>query len=112
MIDNFRHQGLRLKLIEILRQKGIKDDNVLLAISKIPRHSFIDKAFLQYAYQDKAFPIGAGQTISHPYTVAYQTELLRINPRDKVLEVGTGSGYQTAVLLGNGKEMQGMQGPS
>ena len=99
MNDNFRHQGLRLKLVEILRQKGIKDDNVLLAISKIPRHSFIDKAFLQYAYQDKAFPIGAGQTISHPYTVAYQTELLRINPRDKVLEVGTGSGYQTAVLL-------------
>lgn len=99
MNDNFRHQGLRLKLVDVLREKGIKDQKVLTAISKIPRHSFIDKAFLEFAYQDKAFPIGSGQTISHPYTVAYQTELLEVKSYEKVLEVGTGSGYQTAVLL-------------
>ena len=99
MNDNFRHQGLRLKLVDGLREKGINDQKVLTAISKIPRPSFIDKAFLEFAYQDKAFPIGSGQTISHPYTVAYQTELLEVKPYEKVLEVGTGSGYQTAVLL-------------
>ena len=99
MNDNFRHQGLRLKLVEVLRGKGIKNEKVLTAISKIPRHLFIDKAFLEFAYQDKAFPIGSGQTISHPYTVAYQTELLDLKAREKVLEVGTGYGYQTAVLL-------------
>ena len=84
MNDNFRHQGLRLKLVEVLREKGIKDEKVLMAISKIPRHLFIDIAFLEFAYQDKAFPIGAGQTISHPYTVAYQTELLDLKAREKV----------------------------
>ena len=99
MNDNFRHQGLRLKLVELLRSKGISDEKVLQAISKIPRHLFLDKAFLDFAYQDKAFPIAAGQTISHPYTVAYQSELLEVKAREKVLEVGTGSGYQTAVLL-------------
>lgn len=99
MNDNFRHQGLRLKLVETLRKKGIKDDKVLMAISKIPRHLFLDKAFIEFAYQDKAFPIGAGQTISHPFTVAFQSELLQVKPYQKVLEVGTGSGYQTAVLL-------------
>jgi len=99
MNDNYRHQGLRLKLVELLREKGINDQEVLAAISKIPRHLFIDKAFLEFAYQDKAFPIGSGQTISNPYTVAYQTSLLKIKPKDKVLEVGTGSGYQTAILL-------------
>ncbi|MBF45848.1 MAG: protein-L-isoaspartate O-methyltransferase [Flavobacteriales bacterium] len=99
MDDNFRHQGLRLKLVELLREKDINDQAVLAAISKIPRHLFIDKAFLEFAYQDKAFPIGSGQTISNPYTVAYQTSLLKIKPRDKILEVGTGSGYQTAILL-------------
>lgn len=99
MNDNFRHQGLRLKLVEHLRNKGISNEKVLMAISNIPRHMFLDKAFLDFAYQDKAFPIAAGQTISHPYTVAYQTELLEIKPYEKVLEVGTGSGYQTAVLL-------------
>tara|TARA_B100000963_G_scaffold14490_2_gene11123 strand:+ start:2614 stop:3258 length:645 start_codon:yes stop_codon:yes gene_type:complete len=99
MIDNFRHKGLRLKLVKLLSEMGIKDENVLRAISKIPRHMFIDKAFLEFAYQNKAFPIGSGQTISHPYTVAYQTELLDLKAHDKVLEVGTGSGYQTAVLL-------------
>jgi len=99
MNDNFRHQGLRLKLVEHLRNKGISNEKVLMAVSRIPRHLFLDKAFLDFAYQDKAFPIAAGQTISHPYTVAYQTELLEVKPREKVLEVGTGSGYQTAVLL-------------
>lgn len=99
MNDNFRHQGLRLKLVEHLRIKGISNEKVLMAVSRIPRHLFLDKAFLDFAYQDKAFPIAAGQTISHPYTVAYQTELLEVKPREKVLEVGTGSGYQTAVLL-------------
>ena len=99
MNDNYRHQGLRLKLVELLREKGINDQEVLAAISKVPRHLFIDKAFLEFAYQNKAFPIGSGQTISNPYTVAYQTSLLKIKPKDKVLEVGTGSGYQTAILL-------------
>ncbi|MBL6658317.1 MAG: protein-L-isoaspartate(D-aspartate) O-methyltransferase [Flavobacteriales bacterium] len=99
MNDNFRHQGLRFKLVELLRNKGITNEKVLMAIAKIPRHLFLDKAFIDFAYQDKAFPIAAGQTISHPYTVAYQTELLEVKPREKVLEVGTGSGYQTALLL-------------
>ena len=99
MNDHFRHQGLRLKLVDTIRQKGITDEGVLAAIAKIPRHLFLDPAFINFAYQNKAFPIAAGQTISHPYTVAYQSELLALKPRDKVLEVGTGSGYQTAVLL-------------
>lgn len=99
MNDHFRHQGLRLKLVDTIRQKGITDEGVLAAISKIPRHLFLDPAFVNFAYQNKAFPIAAGQTISHPYTVAYQSQLLNLKPREKVLEVGTGSGYQTAVLL-------------
>ena len=90
MNDDFRHKGLRLKLVNLLRDKGIIDENVLMAISKIPRHLFLDKAFLKFAYQDKAFPIGANQTISNPYTVAYQTELLKLKAKDKVLEIGTG----------------------
>ena len=99
MNDHFRHQGLRLKLVDTIRQKGITDEGVLAAILKIPRHLFLDPAFVNFAYQNKAFPIAAGQTISHPYTVAYQSQLLNLKPREKVLEVGTGSGYQTAVLL-------------
>ena len=99
MNNHFRHQGLRLKLVDTIRQKGITDEGVLAAISKIPRHLFLDPAFVNFAYQNKAFPIAAGQTISHPYTVAYQSQLLNLKPREKVLEVGTGSGYQTAVLL-------------
>ena len=99
MNDNFRHQGLRLKLVDTIREKGISDEGVLSAISNVPRHLFLDPAFITFAYQNKAFPIAAGQTISHPYTVAYQSELLELKARDKVLEVGTGSGYQTAVLL-------------
>lgn len=97
--DDYREKGLRLKLIEEIKQKGIKDERVLTAIEKIPRHSFMDSAFVNFAYVDKAFPIAAGQTISQPYTVAFQTELLNIQKGDKVLEIGTGSGYQTAVLL-------------
>ena len=97
--DNYRHKGLRKKLVEELRGKGITSEAVLDAINKVPRHLFMDTGFLDYAYKDQAFPIGAGQTISQPYTVAFQTELLDIQKGDKVLEIGTGSGYQTAVLL-------------
>jgi|TARA_R110000782_G_scaffold251934_1_gene339549 protein-L-isoaspartate(D-aspartate) O-methyltransferase len=99
-MDSYRHKGLRNKLTEILSKKGITDTKVLDAISKIPRHLFIaDTALHQFAYEDKPFPIGSGQTISQPYTVAFQSQTLEIQPRDKVLEIGTGSGYQTAVLL-------------
>lgn len=99
MIDSFQHIGMRKKLVEVLREKGISDEKVLSAIGEIPRHLFcFDTVFLQFSYDDKAFPIGSGQTISQPYTVAFQTELLQIERRDKVLEIGTGSGYQTAVL--------------
>lgn len=98
MTDSYKHQGLRKQLVEMIRDKGIADGNVLAAIGKVPRHYFFDSSFLKYAYEDKAFPIGAGQTISQPYTVAFQTELLRLNKGDKVLEVGTGSGYQACIL--------------
>ena len=98
MVDSFRHQGLRKQLIEHLASKGISNLKVLNAMNKIPRHLFMDNAFVNFSYQDKAFPIGAGQTISQPYTVAFQSQLLEINPYEKVLEVGTGSGYQAAVL--------------
>jgi protein-L-isoaspartate(D-aspartate) O-methyltransferase len=100
MEDGFRHQGLRKLLIQELRQKGIKHEEVLKVMGEIPRHLFFfDTAFLQFAYNDSAFPIGSGQTISQPYTVAFQTELLNPKRREKVLEIGTGSGYQTAVLV-------------
>ena len=98
MQDSFRHQGLRKQLVEKLSKKGIHNTNVLDALNKIPRHLFMDNAFVSFAYQDKAFPIGSGQTISQPYTVAFQTQLLDLKPYEKVLEVGTGSGYQAAVL--------------
>ena len=98
MVDSFRHQGLRKQLIEHLASKGITDLKVLNAMNKIPRHLFMDNAFVNFSYQDKAFPIGAGQTISQPFTVAFQSQLLEIKPYEKVLEVGTGSGYQAAVL--------------
>ena len=99
MEDNYKHQGLRKQLVELLRRKGIEDEAVLKAIEAVPRHLFFfDTAFLQHAYEDKAFPIGNGQTISQPYTVAFQSELLKVKPRMKVLEIGTGSGYQSAVL--------------
>ncbi|MEE9363358.1 MAG: protein-L-isoaspartate(D-aspartate) O-methyltransferase [Cellulophaga sp.] len=99
MKDTLKHQGMRNKLAETLVAKGIKDEKVLLAIKMVPRHLFLDSSFEDHAYQDKAFPIGAEQTISQPYTVAFQTELLTISPNAKILEIGTGSGYQTAVLL-------------
>lgn len=97
--DNYKQRGLRNKLVKKLELKGIKDPRVLAAIGKVPRHVFFDDALLNHAYEDKAFPIGEGQTISQPYTVAFQTEKLEIKPGDKVLEVGTGSGYQAAVLM-------------
>ena len=97
--DTSKHQGLRNQLATILEAKGITDSNVLNAIREIPRHLFIDSSFEAHAYQDKAFPIAAEQTISQPYTVAFQSQTLEIKPGDKILEIGTGSGYQTAVLL-------------
>lgn len=99
MIDTYRHKGLRLKLVEELAGQGINDINVLNAISKVPRHFFMDSSYDKLAYQNKAFAIGAGQTISQPYTVAFQSQLLGIEKGEKVLEIGTGSGYQTAILL-------------
>ena len=99
MKDTFTHKGMRKKLVETLERKGITNQGVIKAINKIPRHLFMDSGFLNHAYVDKAFPIGADQTISQPYTVARQTELLEIERGDKILEIGTGSGYQTAVLL-------------
>ncbi|MEK6154302.1 protein-L-isoaspartate(D-aspartate) O-methyltransferase [Flavobacteriaceae bacterium 3-367] len=99
MKDTLKHSGMRNKLADTLSAKGITDKTVLDAIRTVPRHLFLDSGFEDHAYQDKAFPIGAEQTISQPYTVAFQTALLELKPRDKVLEIGTGSGYQTAVLL-------------
>jgi protein-L-isoaspartate(D-aspartate) O-methyltransferase len=96
--DTAKHQGLRNQLVKLLQDKGIVDKNVLKAIGTIPRHLFLNSSFEDYAYQDKAFPIGAGQTISQPYTVAFQSQLLEIKKGDKILEIGTGSGYQTAIL--------------
>ncbi|AXT50100.1 protein-L-isoaspartate(D-aspartate) O-methyltransferase [Aquimarina sp. BL5] len=96
--DTLKHAGKRKQLVDVLTDKGIKDSSVLAAINKIPRHLFMDSGFDDHAYQDKAFPIGADQTISQPYTVAFQSELLEIERGDNVLEIGTGSGYQTAVL--------------
>jgi protein-L-isoaspartate(D-aspartate) O-methyltransferase len=96
--DTYRHKGLRKKLVELLRQKGIGDENVLQAVNNIPRHYFLDSAFDEIAYEDRAFPIQEGQTISQPYTVAYQTQLLQVKPFEKVLEIGTGSIYQASVL--------------
>lgn len=98
MKDTAKHQGLRNQLVTLLKEKGIVDKSVLEAINKIPRHLFLNSSFADYAYQDKAFPIGAGQTISQPYTVAFQSQLLEVKKDHKILEIGTGSGYQTAVL--------------
>ncbi|HEY9261243.1 protein-L-isoaspartate(D-aspartate) O-methyltransferase [Chitinophaga sp.] len=96
--DTYKQKGLRKQLVDSIRQKGITDENVLAAIGNIPRHFFLDTAFESIAYDDRAFPIGEGQTISQPYTVAYQSQLLEIKPYEKVLEIGTGSGYQACVL--------------
>jgi protein-L-isoaspartate(D-aspartate) O-methyltransferase len=96
--DTYKHKGLRLQLVELLKQKGIVDQRVLDAISALPRHFFLPHEFESHAYEDKAFPIGEDQTISQPYTVAYQSQLLQLKQNDKVLEIGTGSGYQGSVL--------------
>jgi protein-L-isoaspartate(D-aspartate) O-methyltransferase len=107
--DTAKHQGLRNQLVNLLAQKGITDKNVLDAIKKIPRHLFLNSSFEDFAYQDKPFPIGAGQTISQPYTVAFQTELLQVKKEDKILEIGTGSGYQTAVLCTMGAKVYSIE---
>lgn len=96
--DSYRHKGLRRQLVDSIRQKGISDERVLEAMLQIPRHFFMDSAFDKIAYEDRAFPIGESQTISQPYTVAYQTQLLELKPHEKVLEIGTGSAYQSCVL--------------
>jgi len=107
--DNFQHKGLRKKLIEEIRKKGIQDEGVLKAIQNVPRHWFLDSVFLQHAYQDKAFPIDEGQTISQPYTVAFQTELLQVQPYQSVLEIGTGSAYQACILAEMGAKVYSIE---
>lgn len=109
MEDSYRHRGMRRALVKTLREKGINSEQVLAAIGKVPRHFFFDNALLQHAYQDKAFPIGEGQTISQPYTVAFQSEKLEVKPGDKVLEIGTGSGYQACVLLELGADVYSIE---
>lgn len=104
-IDNYREKGARKRLVEVLRKKGIEDEQVLQAINKVPRHYFFDETFWLQAYKDIAFPIGEGQTISQPYTVAYQSELLHIHKGQKVLEIGTGCGYQTCILMELGADV-------
>jgi protein-L-isoaspartate(D-aspartate) O-methyltransferase len=107
--DTAKHEGLRNQLVTVLKEKGITDKNVLEAIKKIPRHLFLDSSFADHAYQDKAFPIGAGQTISQPFTVAFQSQLLELLKGHKVLEIGTGSGYQTAVLCAMGANVYSIE---
>lgn len=110
MIDDFRHKGLRKKMVQYLREvKGVDNEFVLNAMLKVPRHLFLDSSFLEFSYQDKAFPIGSDQTISSVYTVAYQTSLLDVKPNDKILEIGTGSGYQTAVLSEMGAKVYSIE---
>lgn len=103
--DTYRHKGMRKQLVDLLRTKGITDENVLNAINEVPRHVFLDSSFVELAYQDIAFPIGSGQTISQPHTVAFQSQLLELTPGMKVLEIGTGSGYQACVLAAMGAKV-------
>jgi len=107
--DTFKHKGLRQQLVNVIKAKGVSDENVLNAIGSVPRHLFMDSGFLDHAYQDKAFPIAADQTISQPYTVAFQTELLKVKQGDKILEIGTGSGYQAAVLCELGVKLYSIE---
>ena len=109
MVDTYKHKGLRQKLIKGLRKKGIKDESVLEAMERVPRHYFMESGFEQFAYKDQAFPIAKDQTISQPYTVAFQTELLDVEKHEKVLEIGTGSGYQTAILLEMGAKVYSIE---
>ena len=109
MKDTYKHKGLRQQLVNTIKDKGIKDEKVLDAIGKIPRHLFMDSGFIDHAYQDKPFPIAADQTISQPYTVAFQTELLQVKKGDKILEIGTGSGYQAAVLIEMGAKLYSIE---
>lgn len=102
ILDSYRHKGMRKQLVDSIRLKGIADEAVLQALNAIPRHIFMDSSFLEFAYEDKPFPIGSGQTISQPYTVAFQTALLEVKKDDKILEVGTGSGYQASILMNMG----------
>ncbi len=104
-LDTYRHQGMRKQMVNQIRQKGISDPKVLAAIEKVPRHLFFDSVFIEFAYEDRPFPIGAGQTISQPFTVAFQTQLLNIQRGDKVLEIGTGSGYQACILAESGAKV-------
>lgn len=103
--DTYRHKGMRKQLVDLLRTKGITDENVLTAINEVPRHVFLDSSFVELAYQDIAFPIGSGQTISQPHTVAFQSQLLELTPGMKVLEIGTGSGYQACILAAMGAKV-------
>ncbi len=98
MVDTYRHKGMRKRLVDSIRNKGISNENILSAMNRVPRHLFLDSSFLEFAYDDKPFPIGSGQTISQPYTVAFQTEILDVRKGQKVLEIGSGSGYQACVL--------------
>ncbi len=107
--DSYKARGLRNLLVKEIQKKGIKDQNILEAFRKVPRHFFFDPIFIQHAYEDKAFPIGEGQTISQPYTVAFQTELLEIKKGSKILEIGTGSGYQACILLELGAEVYSIE---
>ncbi|TYC17963.1 protein-L-isoaspartate(D-aspartate) O-methyltransferase [Bizionia gelidisalsuginis] len=109
MKDTLKHQGLRQQLVSVVKSKGVTNEKVLKAMAKIPRHLFMDSSFLDHAYQDKAFPIAADQTISQPYTVAFQSELMQIERGHKVLEIGTGSGYQTAVLCELGAQVYSIE---
>ena len=109
MEDTYRHKGLRKKLVDEIRKKGILDENILAAMNRVPRHLFLDSGFINFAYEDKPFPIGSGQTISQPYTVAFQTLLLGVKQGAKVLEIGTGSGYQACVLDELGAEVYSIE---
>lgn len=109
MEDNYRHKGMRRKLVNEIRKKGIIDENILSAFMSVPRHLFLDSGFLEFAYDDKPFPIGSGQTISQPYTVAFQTQLLDVKKGSKILEIGTGSGYQACILAALGADVYSIE---